>query len=310
MWQFLYSLLTSTESKHREIIEWTSNIHEREFRMLEPESIAVWWGHHKNKPNMSYDKFSRSLRYYYDKGILKKIPGERYVYRFLIDPEHMYHHIGTSDCRPKLKPMPQAAKVAMSKYQHNSGIDFKTNWHITQDPEPLEKKFKSESSSVKSAERTESTEMGGLFPIIPDHECSNGTVAINSTVQNSSSTGNLLELCHEESTGSLSMKRCRSLEYTSSNCRDRIPKQIALPMDSASCQTTLSNSYEAFPTNLTSYSHVQNSASHDACIGFATSESSTSDPHYAMSQSNNVMQLSMPQKLYYNHFKSNADYTY
>ena len=46
---------------------------------------------------MTYDKFSRSLRYYYDKGILKKIPGERFVYRFLIDPEVMYEHIGSSD---------------------------------------------------------------------------------------------------------------------------------------------------------------------------------------------------------------------
>ena len=68
---------------------------------------------------MSYDKFSRSLRYYYDKGILKKIPGERYVYRFCVDPERMYRHIGISGCRPQLKPMPEVAKLALSKYQSN-----------------------------------------------------------------------------------------------------------------------------------------------------------------------------------------------
>ena len=136
LWQFMYSLLTDPDKKYSNIIEWTANIKEREFRMLEPEAIAVWWGHHKNKPNMSYDKFSRSLRYYYDKGILKKIPGERYVYRFLIDPEHMYRHIGISECRPKLKPMPQAAKLAMTKHHveqgaaHNSPI-------VTPAPEPL-----------------------------------------------------------------------------------------------------------------------------------------------------------------------------
>lgn len=81
--------------------------------MLEPESIAVWWGTIKSKPTMTYDKFSRSLRYYYHKGILKKIQGERYMYRFLVDPEDMYRHIGTSDKRPELKSMPKEAKLVM-----------------------------------------------------------------------------------------------------------------------------------------------------------------------------------------------------
>jgi len=79
---------------HPELIEWTWNKREKEFRLLEPEAIAVWWGYHKNKVNMNYEKFSRSLRYYYDKGILRKIPGEHYVYCFCIDPEQMYKHMG------------------------------------------------------------------------------------------------------------------------------------------------------------------------------------------------------------------------
>ena len=116
LWQFLYALLSDPDKKYSELIEWTSNVKEREFRLHEPDSIAIWWGDHKNKRNMSYDKLSRSLRYYYDKGIIRKINGERYVYRFCIHPEVMYKHIGNSDCRPKLKPMPQAAKNVMSKY--------------------------------------------------------------------------------------------------------------------------------------------------------------------------------------------------
>ena len=32
---------------------------------------------------MNYDKLSRSLRYYYEKGIMQKVSGERYVYRFI-----------------------------------------------------------------------------------------------------------------------------------------------------------------------------------------------------------------------------------
>lgn len=117
LWQFLYALLS--DPQYKELIEWTSNVKEREFRLHEPECIAIWWGDHKNKRNMSYDKLSRSLRYYYDKGIIRKINGQRYVYRFCVAPEVMYRHIGNSDCRPKLKPMSIAAQNAMSKYNNS-----------------------------------------------------------------------------------------------------------------------------------------------------------------------------------------------
>ena len=108
---------------HPELIEWTCNRGENEFRLLEPEAIAVWWGYHKNKVNMNYEKFSRSLRYYYDKGILKKITGERYVYRFIIDPERMYKHIGISDCRPQIKPMPEDVRRTISKFTGKQNLE-------------------------------------------------------------------------------------------------------------------------------------------------------------------------------------------
>jgi len=44
----------------------------------------------KNRPAMNYDKLSRSLRYYYEKGIMQKVAGERYVYRFACDPEALF----------------------------------------------------------------------------------------------------------------------------------------------------------------------------------------------------------------------------
>lgn len=121
LWQFLYALLNDPDEKYKKLIEWTANNISREFRLLEPEAIAIWWGEHKNKKNMSYDKLSRSLRYYYDKGIIRKISGERYVYQFCIDPELMYKHIGNSDSRPKLKPMPHSAYVATTTYQTEHG---------------------------------------------------------------------------------------------------------------------------------------------------------------------------------------------
>ena len=134
LWQFLYSMLNDKDGKYRNLIEWTHTAKERQFRLLEPDAIAVWWGHHKNKPNMSYDKLSRSLRYYYDKGIIRKISGERFVYRFCIDPEVMYRHMGTSNARPQLKPMPQDAKVALnSKDRSVTGASP----CIAKEPEPL-----------------------------------------------------------------------------------------------------------------------------------------------------------------------------
>ena len=297
MWQFLYSLLTSTDSKHREIIEWTANVHEREFRMLEPESIAVWWGHHKNKPNMSYDKFSRSLRYYYDKGILKKIPGERYVYRFLIDPEHMYRHIGTSDCRPKLKPMPQAAKVAMSKHQQDSSIDFKTSSMpiITQDPEPLEKSFSSEPSSIKKAERSEEVTISNVTSQSRDK-----LLPSESVIQNSSSTGNLLELEPRNSTGSLSMKRSRSLECAS-NYSENSPNQMTLStFNTVSCPPTLRNSFESFPAlNLNSISNE------DVSITLASQKTSESRYTQATYHADSNAQVN-PTQLYFSQSKSKS----
>lgn len=137
LWQFLYALLQDAQKTYAELIEWTGNRAELEFRLLEPEAVAAWWGNIRHKPTMNYEKLSRSLRYYYDKGILKKMGGERYLYRFCVDPEEMYRHIGNSDSRPGLKPMPLAAKQCMSKYtalahhQHASFFPFGS-------PDPLQ----------------------------------------------------------------------------------------------------------------------------------------------------------------------------
>ena len=49
--------------------------------------VARRWGIQKNRPAMNYDKLSRSLRYYYEKGIMQKVAGERYVYKFVCNPE-------------------------------------------------------------------------------------------------------------------------------------------------------------------------------------------------------------------------------
>ena len=80
LWQFLLQLLSQNDTA--QMIEWTK-MSAAEFKLLDPEEVARRWGHQKNRPTMNYDKLSRSLRYYYEKGIMQKVAGERYVYRFI-----------------------------------------------------------------------------------------------------------------------------------------------------------------------------------------------------------------------------------
>ncbi|XP_035487514.2 ETS domain-containing protein Elk-4 [Scophthalmus maximus] len=82
LWQFLLQLLLDTSNE--QLICWTNE--EGEFKLLQAEEVARLWGARKNKPNMNYDKLSRALRYYYDKNIIKKVNGQKFVYRFVSYP--------------------------------------------------------------------------------------------------------------------------------------------------------------------------------------------------------------------------------
>ncbi|XP_008635183.1 PREDICTED: protein C-ets-1 [Corvus brachyrhynchos] len=64
-------------------ISWTGD--GWEFKLSDPDEVARRWGKRKNKPKMNYEKLSRGLRYYYDKNIIHKTAGKRYVYRFVCD---------------------------------------------------------------------------------------------------------------------------------------------------------------------------------------------------------------------------------
>ncbi|CAH8469809.1 unnamed protein product [Schistosoma curassoni] len=78
LWQFLLEELQDPEANA--FISWTG--YENEFKLKEPNQVAQRWGARKNKPKMNYEKLSRGLRYYYDKKIIEKVSGKRYVYRF------------------------------------------------------------------------------------------------------------------------------------------------------------------------------------------------------------------------------------
>ena len=44
--------------------------------------VARRWGLQKNRPAMNYDKLSRSLRYYYEKGIMQKVAGQSKIVEY------------------------------------------------------------------------------------------------------------------------------------------------------------------------------------------------------------------------------------
>lgn len=70
LWEFLLELLAQESSKT--IIAWSRKEY-REFKLKNPEQVALRWGRLKGKKGMNYDKLSRALRYYYQQGIIKKV---------------------------------------------------------------------------------------------------------------------------------------------------------------------------------------------------------------------------------------------
>lgn len=75
---FLLDVLT--DRKYRDIIQWIGN--DGKFKFTDPEAVAKLWGERKKCPNMTYDHLSRSLRYYYNGDLIKKV-GETFVYQFI-----------------------------------------------------------------------------------------------------------------------------------------------------------------------------------------------------------------------------------
>lgn len=81
------------DEKNSSIISWVGT--DGEFKLLDPEAVSRLWGGRKRKPSMNYDKLSRAIRYYYDKKIMHKIHGKRYVYKFNFDTISKYLSSGS-----------------------------------------------------------------------------------------------------------------------------------------------------------------------------------------------------------------------
>lgn len=69
LWHFLYHLLEN--SRYTSIISWIDR-EAGHFQIIQPNILAQIWGKCKANPNMTYECLSRSLRSYYQKGIIAK----------------------------------------------------------------------------------------------------------------------------------------------------------------------------------------------------------------------------------------------
>uniref|UniRef100_A0A8R1E1H1 ETS domain-containing protein n=1 Tax=Caenorhabditis japonica TaxID=281687 RepID=A0A8R1E1H1_CAEJA len=158
LWQFLLELLQ--QDTNGDIIEWTRGV-EGEFRLIDAEAVAKKWGQRKAKPHMNYDKLSRALRYYYEKNIIKKVIGKKFVYRFVTDPNSAAEYQTLKMCYVKEEKeqshdIPTFVPTAPSQRSDFSTLSIlsaessvNTNTHSVSSPSPTDSVC-SPSSSVAS----------------------------------------------------------------------------------------------------------------------------------------------------------------
>ncbi|PAA86414.1 hypothetical protein BOX15_Mlig017052g1 [Macrostomum lignano] len=90
LWQFLYQQLDlGTEADcldetGQPNLHWL-NRQDGVFRISNPNNLAEAWGKHRRRDNMTYEKMSRTLRYYYDRRLITKVTGKQHTYQFHYD---------------------------------------------------------------------------------------------------------------------------------------------------------------------------------------------------------------------------------
>lgn len=78
IFEFILDILS--EPRYRSIIAWEGK--HGQFTIIQPDLVAHLWGERNGRKNMTYQKFTRALRYYYHKNVLAKVRGRKYTYKF------------------------------------------------------------------------------------------------------------------------------------------------------------------------------------------------------------------------------------
>ncbi|KAL4225508.1 mammary gland involution [Mactra antiquata] len=80
LWEFIRNLLLNHDY-NPSWIKWEDR-NEGTFKLVQSKAIAHKWGMKKGNVDMTYEKLSRAMRYYYKKQVFQPVLGKRLIYKF------------------------------------------------------------------------------------------------------------------------------------------------------------------------------------------------------------------------------------